>query len=152
MALGPVEITHRRTCAFKLKTGTKHVCMNCGEQRLDPKHGAFSYQRFAGSGGNRFVYQKMKKAWEEMFLGLLALQPLPTPCTHIEVMGLICFPDRVSRDEDNFRYLYSKFLGDALQHGGYLVNDDWSSYRFRELDRAECEPGKQWTRLLLMPS
>lgn len=135
---------------FKLKAGTKHVCGECGKNRLHPDHGAFSYRRF-GSGANRFSYQEAKKAWEEMFLTLLAEVDVPRPCQHIEVMGLICFPDRTKRDEDNHRFVYSKFLGDALQHGGYLANDDWASFRFRELDLAPVEPGQQWTRLILHP-
>jgi hypothetical protein len=145
-----VVIVHRRDHAFAVRPGTKHMCRVCGLARLDPCHGAFSYRAF-GSGVNRFVYQKTKRAWEDMFLDLLAATDLPRPCRHIEVMGQICFPDRHDRDEDNHRFPYSKFLGDALQRGGYLLNDDWSSFRFRDLDRVDPEPGQQWTRLLLMP-
>lgn len=148
--LAPVEIVHRRDHPFTRKPSTKHVCYRCGEHRLHPTHGAFSYRAF-GSGSNRFVYQKTKKAWEQMFLDLLGETDLPRPCAHIEVLAQICFPERSTRDEDNHRFVYSKFLGDALQRGGYLRNDDWTSFRFREMDRVEPQPGQQWTRLLLMP-
>jgi hypothetical protein len=146
-----VEIVHERHHLFAIKPGTKHVCLTCGANRLHPDHGAFSWQSSNRLMDNRFVRNKINSLWQDMLLGLLATTGLPRPCAFIEVMGQICFPDRKARDEDNHRYPYSKFLGDALQRGGYLINDDWGSFRFRDLDRVPSEPGVQWTRLLLMP-
>lgn len=148
--LPSVQIIHARSCSFKLKKGTKHVCGRCGKTKLHPVHGAFSYNLFGG-GSNRFVWQKLKEDWEMMLLSLLAKTNLQKPCRRIEVSGLICFPNRFAHDEDNYRFLYSKYLGDALQKGGYLEDDDWSSFRFRELDRVEPVKGVQWTSLLLRP-
>lgn len=140
---------------FKVKPSVgkkkiKHVCL-CGKNRLHPCHGAFSWNQY-GSGANRFTYQETKKAWSEMYVSLLDPLGLPRPVSFIEVQGRICFPDGKDRDEDNFRYPYSKFLGDALQAGGWLKSDGWDSFRFRQLDRVPCEPGQQWTELMIMAS
>lgn len=147
-----IEIVHERSCSFKKKPGTKHVCVNCGEHRLLPAHGCFSYQGNGRMIDHPRVYQAANVAWRSMWLSRLGLAGMPTGCSRIEVQGLICFPDHKNRDEGNHRFLIEKFLGDALQDGGYLINDDWSSYRFRELDLALPEPGRQWVRLVLSVS
>lgn len=149
--LDSITIVHEMDHLFGLKKGTKHVCSKCGANRFHPDHGIFSYNR-VGSGGNRHVYQATKKLWEQMWLTKLRALDLPRPAKFIEVFGRASFPDSALRDEDNYRFLVSKFFADALQSGGYLANDDSRSYRFRELDFLPPVSMKQRTELLLLIS
>jgi hypothetical protein len=56
--------------------------------------------------------------------------------------GLCCFPDRIRRDQGNFRYFIEKALGDALVAGGWLefgglADDDWDHYEFGGMTRED---------------
>lgn len=146
-ALDPVEVYLERDHAFDLRPGTKHSC-RCGRPRVAPEHGPFSY-RLLGSG-NRFVYQAAKSAWEAAWIAALTGAGMPT-CASVHVEGLITFPDRRARDEGNHRFAIEKFLGDALQRGGWLSNDDWTRYRFGPLE-SEYRPGVSAVRLMIFPT
>lgn len=153
-----VRLTHVSDHLFELKKSTnkkiKHVCAICGEDRRDARHGLLSFNKF-GSGANRFVYQKVKKSWGDAWLLRLGDTALPRPCRRIEAMGRISFPSDPpagrSRDEENYRYPLSKFLADSLTAGGYLKDDDWSRFRFRELELGPLTPGQQVIQIVLMP-
>lgn len=150
MPVSQGEIVMAMDHEFIRKPGTKHVCTICGDDRMSPQHGAFSYQGSSRRLDNRFTYQKTNKSWRKRYLELLAPLDLPQPCSCIHVSGQISFPDAHKRDEGNHRFLIEKFLGDALQDGGYLENDDWASYRFMDLDLAPVVRGQQTTRLMIV--
>lgn len=154
-ALEPVLLVHESIHLFSKKKGTKHVCMTCGEHRLHPNHGCFSFNRF-GSGADRWTYQKTKKSWAKMWEPKLSELNLPRPCRSIEVFGRISFeappPAGKSRDEENYRYPLSKLLADPLEKAGLIANDDWSSFRFRELDLMEVTPGLRRVELMIFPT
>lgn len=153
-SLEPVVITLEMQHQFKKKPGTKHVCLACGANRLHPDHGAFSWQSNGRLMDNRHVRDTTNDLWQEAMVVRLEATGLPRPCKFIEVFGRITFaappPARSKRDEDNYRYPLSKFLGDALQKGGWLRDDDWSSFRFRELDNEGVTPGQQRTSFMLV--
>lgn len=98
--------------------------------------------------GDRHFYQDMVKVWKDRWTELLEATVLPKPCGFIYVSGTICFPTRAKRDQGNFRAFTEKTLGDALEDGGWLVNDDWSSYEFGQLGFL-YQYGQAWIELEL---
>lgn len=148
---GQAILTHEMDHPFKLKKGTKHVCDTCGANRLHPDHGCFSWQAQSRLIDNRHVRKSTNDLWQEMYVDRLGGLEIPRPCSFIEVAGRISFPSHAkgSRDEINYMYPIAKFLGDALQRGGWLVDDDWASFRFRELDLAGVTPGVQRLELMI---
>lgn len=145
-----VELYLPRDHQFSKKSDkAKKTCGVCDEHRLHPNHGAFSYREF-GSGSNHWVYQKTNDSWQDYLIAALQCTDLP-PVASIMVEGIMCFPDRRDRDQGNFRFPVEKFLGDALQHGGWLKNDKWSCYQFGQLDYTYIKD-ESWIRLLLSPT
>lgn len=149
MNLAPAEITLARDHRYK-KPAKGRKCVACGQDKLHPDHGPFSYREF-GSGANRWLYQATKRAWEDQLIRLLSTTDLPRPCTHVFVEGIMCFPDRRKRDQGNMRFAVEKFLGDALQRGGWLLDDSWAEYSFGDLEY-RYEKDRSWTRLVLFPT
>jgi hypothetical protein len=155
---GPVEIVHRRDHKLvkgpKGSRGCKHVLADgslCGKAKSDPvHHGPPPSLNVAGSGANHFAYQEAKKRWQSMLTELLDATDLPRPCASVHVEGLCCFPDRIRRDQGNFRYFIEKALGDALVAGGWLADDDWDHYEFGGLAKT-YERGESWIKLMIMP-
>lgn len=151
--LDPVVIVLEMDHVFKKKVKTKHVCAICGLNRLHPDHGAFSWQSSGRSIDNWRVRMETNDMWQEAYIAQLNATGLPKPCKSIEVSARIWFHEVArgggSRDEDNYRYPLSKFLGDALQRGGWLLDDGWSYFRFRELDYEGVIPGVQRTEFML---
>jgi hypothetical protein len=131
-------------------------CERCGRAKTAREHfGApASYNAVSGGRGSsaaQMVGASMKQAWEAMFLDLLRETDLPRDLAYVFVEGEIVFPDhREDRDQGNFRVIIEKALGDALERGGYVANDNWDHYEFGGLGKREV-PGVSATRLILFP-
>lgn len=95
-------------------------------------------------------YYAIKKRWQLMLLTQLASVDFPRELHQVLVEGVVTFPTRQKHDQGNYRFVVEKALGDALQAGGYLEDDDWSHYEFGNL-QAEYEKGVRRTRLTLFP-
>jgi hypothetical protein len=94
-------------------------------------------------------YHTVKKRWQAMLLEQLTAAE-PPRMRRVLVEGVVTFPDRRKHDQGNYRFVLEKALGDALQAGGYLHDDDWNSYEFGNLS-ADYEKGVRRTRLTLFP-
>ena len=82
--------------------------------------------------GTRYRWIAAKKLWYRDLAPALAAAGM-VRCDTVYVEGLITFPNRRKRDQGNYRAPLEKFLGDALQRGGYLPDDDWAHYQFGDL-------------------
>lgn len=100
--------------------------------------------------GTRYRWIAAKKLWYRDLAPALAAAGM-VRCDTVYVEGLITFPNRRKRDQGNYRAPLEKFLGDALQRGGYLPDDDWAHYQFGDL-QAGYEKGVSRTRLVLFCS
>lgn len=157
-AYEPIEIVHYRDHKLikgpKGSKGCKHVLAGgklCGKAKTDPvHHGPPPSLNVSGSGANHFAYQETKKRWQAMLTDLLDATALPKPCEGVLVEGQCCFPDRVRRDQGNFRYFIEKALGDALVAGGWLLDDDWDSYSFGGLAKTYAKD-VSWIKLMIVP-
>lgn len=72
--------------------------------------------------------QKLK--WEEWISYALMAQRVPKGLQKVNATATIAFQYRRKRDEGNFRPLIEKALGDVLQSGGWLPDDDPRYYSF----------------------
>lgn len=157
-AAEPVEIVHRRDHKFAKPPKGSRGCQalvdggkKCGRAKTNPlHHGAPPSLNDSGSGANHFAYQNAKKAWQEMLNDRLVTVGLARPLRSVLVEGLCCFPDRIRRDQGNFRYFIEKALGDALKEGGWIEDDDWDRYEFGGLAKV-YEKGESWIRLRIFP-
>lgn len=106
-----------------------------------------------GSGYNHAAYQSTKQAWEAVFARMLLAGGVPTGLGRVLVEGEWTFPRRFGQgpDQENYRYPCSKFLGDALQLGGWLSNDDWARFEFGGASY-RLERGVRRLRLMVFPS
>lgn len=144
----PVEIQITRHHAYE-KTG--HGCAVCRKAKYHPDHIGHS-DSFNGLGsGNQFVYQEMKKGWQEALALALDASGLPRGLGHVLVEGQMCFPTAHKRDQGNHRMIVEKALGDALVAGGWLEDDTWNRYEFGGLSYT-YRKGESWTRLMVFPS
>lgn len=137
------------TCAFSRRLG----CANCGKAMSHRDHfGQPPSMNIFGSG-NPVVFQSTKKAWSEVLTELLLESGLPTGLGYISVEGEVTFPHRASAngpDQGNFRAPLEKILGDVLEDGSWIPNDNWECYEFGGL-AYRYERGVSRTRLLLFP-
>lgn len=106
--------------------------------------------------GNPQAFYAAKQMWQDRFTELLHESKLPKPLGSVRAEGLICFPDRIERDQGNFKLMIEKALGDALQVRDadgvpWLPKDDWSRYEFGNL-RRHYQKGVAYTLLRLYPS
>jgi len=85
-----------------------------------------------GPGDNYNIYLQKKEAWEYIFGDMVSAADLPMPLTRVLVEGEWTFGRLYPKgpDQENYRYHCSKFLGDALQKTGHLVNDAWWQFEF----------------------
>lgn len=146
--LDPVEIQITRQHPYRK---TSRGCAVCRQAKYAPEHLGHSESLRALGSGNQFVYQNMKKGWEQALTLALEQAGLPKGLGRVLVEGQMCFPDRRKRDQGNHRFIVEKALGDALQAGGWLADDDWASYEFGGL-AYRYENGQSWTRLVIFPS
>lgn len=153
-ALEPVEFTVLRECHFKKKDGRRLGCARCERAKKHPAHfGAPPSVNSILSGqgsGNAMVYANLKKLWGDLLTARLLETGLPRGLARVVVEGEATFPDRGRRDQGNFRFIVEKALGDALKRGGWLADDDWSSYEFGGFAYRHV-PGVSRTRLTLFP-
>jgi hypothetical protein len=122
----------------------------CGHAKAHPVHHLPSLNTF-GSGADHFAYQTAKHHWQTWLIEALTATGLPKPLDSILVEGTCCFPTRAPRDQGNHRYFIEKALGDALEAGGWLENDDWSRYEFGNLAFRYAK-GERWTELRFFPN
>lgn len=131
MSFGPVVIEHIPHHRFVKRPS--RGCAVCGRAKTHPDHHAYpeSFNE-GGSGHNHFAYQNAKKAWQARLIKLLAASELPRPLARVVVEGELTFTRRFGKgpDQENFRYPLSKFLGDAMVEGGWIVDDDWGRFEF----------------------
>lgn len=163
--LRPVTIEHWRDHPFKKKEKRwdekqgKEIqppgCAKCGAGKIRPvHHGRPESANEAGSGSNWAAYQSKKRVWMDLLKELIAAAGLPRGLGRIVVEGEMTFgrrPGAKGPDQDNYRFPLSKALGDALEEGGWLEQDNWLRYEFGGL-RYRYSKGEEGFRLMLMPS
>lgn len=126
-------------------------CDRCGLPKNAQHHlGAPPSMNAWGRSGDGFKYMNIKDQWQAVFTSRLEEARLPKGLRRVYAEGEATFPDRARRDQGNFRVLIEKALGDALTKGGWLEDDDWSSYEFGNLTQVH-EPGQAATRIVLFP-
>jgi hypothetical protein len=147
----PVVIELTQHHPYRSRGPRTRGCWTCGEAKTHADHlGAPPSLNVLGSG-NQFAFQAHKKAWQTLLVEQLRRSGLPQGLDHVLVEGECTFPDRHRRDQGNHRFMLEKALGDALQAGGWLSDDDWDSYEFGGL-AARYEKGVSRTRLILFPT
>ena len=152
---GMYEILHARDHEF-VKHGTKRVkrekCVQCGRVVSNIAHHGYPPSlNLGGAGWNGFVYDGYKQAWQRSFHKLMTEAEMPMPLRRVAAEGQICFPDLKGRDQGNFKFLIEKALGDALQEGGWLADDEFypdPHYEFGGLVGTYIK-GEAWTRIML---
>lgn len=97
--------------------------------------------------GSRYRWIAAKKEWYKLLAPALARAGM-SPCESVYVEGRLTFPNRIKRDQGNYRAPLEKFLGDSLQQGGWLPDDDWDHYQFGDL-QSGYEKGVKRTELVL---
>lgn len=122
----------------------------CGRSDVHPRHHAYppSYNQM-GSGDPR-GYQQRKKHWDDLFVMLLEGSGMPKGVGRVMVEATICVPAKRDRDKGNLQFFADKSLGDALQQGGWLLNDSWREYDFGHYGMV-WSPGEAWSRFQLFP-
>lgn len=101
-----------------------------------------------GTRGNRFAVTREKKRWEGLIGMLLIAAKVPKGATYVRASATLRFPAARRRDPDNFAWLLTKALGDALQVCGVLPDDTQDEFEFTGL-RVEDEKGPKRTTLHL---
>lgn len=154
--LTPVDLRHARDHKFvkEEKRGCGHMMLDgvrCGKAKDAMLHvGTPQSLNIHGSTANAHHYQSIKHHWSERLNELLEQSGLPRGLSYVLAEGQCCFPDRIKRDQGNFRYLLEKSLGDVLVEGAWLKDDRWENYEFGQL-RKTYEKGVAWTALTLFP-
>lgn len=90
-----------------------------------------------GSRGSHFAWQNEKKKWEGMMFIALRQAKVPEGLVYVEATAILHPKTNHKRDEGNFRAILEKALGDILQAGGWLDDDDDTKFRFGRLEFAE---------------
>lgn len=137
------------TCEFKLKTR----CENCGLPKAHVDHlGQPPSWNELGSG-SRAAYQRMRATWFGPLVELIEESGMPKGLDYVLVEGEVTFPKPATSkgpDQGNFRGPIEKMLGDVLEEGGWIENDNWAKYEFGNLAYRH-EPGVSRTRLIFFP-
>lgn len=146
------------TCEFKLKLR----CASCGRPKAHRDHlGQPPSWNELGSG-TREGYQRMRATWFGPLTEMIEESGLPRGevvdgrwegIRFILAEGDVTFPRPATSkgpDQGNFRGPLEKILGDVLEEGGWIQNDNWETYSFGNLGYL-YEPGVSRTRLVLMP-
>jgi hypothetical protein len=149
----PVMIEHHRDHKFvaKDREQKRPRCAVCERGKGNIAHfGTPKSLNVFASSRNEFTYLRAKQMWEERIVELLRDAQLE-PAGRFLVEGEMCFPDKIRRDQGNYRFIIEKAMGDALTSEGYLEDDDWSRYEFGNLTY-RYEKGVSCTRLVLFPA
>lgn len=159
--VGYIELMHVRDHAAVKPPGYKGKknrwrCQVCGRGPFTLPHlGSPRSMNVLGSGSAGAFYGA-KDMWTLRFVELLRKARVPKPLGSVRAEGLICFPDRIDRDQGNFRFMVEKALGDALQVRDsddvpWLAKDNWSRYEFGNL-RRHYEKGISYMLIRVWPS
>jgi hypothetical protein len=82
-----------------------------------------------GGRGNPKAIARTKGEWEGKFAALLMAARIPRNLEYVKVTPYLEFKRKgKAPDADNFYFAISKPLGDALQKGGWLPDDDPDHY------------------------
>lgn len=147
-------LEHRQKHKF-VKVEGRRGCGDCGGLKKDIWHHGFpSSFNIGGSGRNHFAYQNEKKMWSAFFIEAMDTIGLPRGLGKIHVEGTLTFPTRrmnaTGPDQGNFRFSLEKFLGDALEEGGWIKSDNWLTYTFGNLEW-RYEKGVRGLQLVFFP-
>lgn len=173
----PVYITITRACVwsqktcgrcYKSKTNAAHRkpdkggicvflprlrCANCDLPKAHHDHlGQPPSWNIFGSGSPR-AWQGVKSSWSSVLKGVIEESGLPKGLSRVLVEGEVVFPRPMTDkgpDQGNFRAPLEKILGDVLEEGGWIPNDNWACYEFGNLTFRH-QPGVSATRLTIMP-
>ena len=133
----PVTIVHQMDHEFEQKPGNKRGCARCGLYKKDMVHHAYPASFNAGgSSRDPRAWQTEKKLWMAFFRAELEKAGLPLGLSRVLVEGRLTFPTkRMNRgpDQGNYRHPIEKHLGDALQTGSWLEDDNWLAYNVGNL-------------------
>jgi hypothetical protein len=164
VSLEPVELYHELDHPFKNRGKKKPGCgfltpgLPSGECRRAKTamlhHGTTQSLNIFLSSRSEHTYQTIKKAWQEMLTEKLEASCLPKGLARVMAEGEMCFGKLnagKAPDQGNHRFLLEKALGDALEEGGWLDDDDWPHYEFGNLGY-RYEPGRWWTRVMIFPA
>lgn len=94
-----------------------------------------------GFTGNRWALTRAVKSWKELLGGALLAARLPRGCDHVRADARLTFPETAAqfdargRDEENYRVILSKALGDVLApvnrlEGRWIPNDTAEHFTF----------------------
>jgi hypothetical protein len=83
-----------------------------------------------GARGSSRQFHRVKKQWQRDIELVLMASQLSKANESLEVQATLRFPTSRGRDTGNFQSLLEKAVGDALQNGGWLVNDTAECFRF----------------------
>lgn len=77
---------------------------------------------------------------------------LPHPMGSVLLEGRCVWPTRQTRDQGNWVTIIAKFVGDVLQAGGWLSNDDWTRYLVGNFERGLNSGKAPYTELVFLPA
>lgn len=123
----------------------------CARGKLHPLHHGYPPSYNQMGSGDQLGYQQRKRHWDALFVELLEGCGMPKGIGHLFVEAEIVVPSRVDRDKGNLQFFAEKSLGDALQEGGWLLNDSWRQYDFGRYALG-WSPGVSSCRFILLPS
>jgi hypothetical protein len=131
------RLSHVQGHTFREKPDGKRGCELCGAAKKAMVHHAYPASFNAGgSSKNPHTWQNEKKLWTAFFIEELERTGLPRGLGRVFVEGALTFPTkRMNRgpDQGNYRHPIEKYLGDALQDGGWLADDNWLAYQMGNL-------------------
>lgn len=97
-----------------------------------------SYNVTAGAHWQKV--RRHKKRWQEDCATALMVAGVPRNLGSALVSVRMEFTQRRKRDEDNFKVIIAKALGDALASGGWLPDDTPEHYRFGAVELVAPAP------------
>lgn len=98
----------------------------------------------SGARGSNYAFHREKKSWQDVFAKLLMQSAPGQAWAYAEAWATLYYEKRLGRapDEDNYRPLLAKALGDALDGGAtwrsaggrWLPDDSNDFFRFRAVE------------------
>lgn len=133
-------------CPFKRQNG----CAACGRAKGDDAHFGAAPSMNVFASRDPSVYRSLIETWKSV-IGDRLREALPAVTFEsVLVEGEVTFPKAAKRDQGNHRTLLEKATGDALEAGGWILDDTWDRFSFGNLEQ-RVEEGKSRTRLILFP-